>query len=110
MKTNLAIVLLTVLSIFLVSSCRTENILDYHNYDEYQLNQFHITKGNDTVAIVKSFEISYDNKKLIKEISLKLVPPYNWEYALPIIHMIHHQHPEWEIEIECDYETFTKIK
>ena len=60
---------------------------------------------NDVViAELSATELSWDNGRIVTEVTFKLTSPKYNEYALNIIKLVHNHNPKLEIEIELDYD------
>lgn len=80
--------------------CQTIKKADCSNWS---VDKMAILYQKDSVATLQAIEYSLDNKKLVKELTFKLLDLKHADKVTELIYFIHTKHPDWEIEI--DYPT-----
>ncbi|MEN9997594.1 MAG: hypothetical protein RI922_584 [Bacteroidota bacterium] len=91
----------------LITSC---NVLK-----EYDTNGFTITSNtvyydNIPMAELVGLEFAYDNRKLVKELTFKVLETADNNKINNLIAFLHTKHPEYEIEVEIPFEHIEKYK
>lgn len=107
---NMLIILLTVFTVGCVM--QGEMALKSYTTKDYHLDGIFVTKGNDgvgydTLARMTAFEIAYDNGIIVYEATFKLLDN-DTKHAGNIIKTVHESKPDWDVEVELDYENFFK--
>ena len=90
------VILLCLLSLGLFS-CNVLKNVDVEGFTSSDNTIFY--KG-EKMAVLSNIEYSLDNKKLVKEMTFKLVNQNHGDKVKNLIAYINQKHPDWEIEID----------
>ena len=80
-----------------LAACNTLRDLDTEGFTSTQNIIYY--KG-EKVAELSNIEYSLDNKKIVKELTFKLVNQNHGDKVRNLIYYISQKHPGWEIEID----------
>lgn len=99
---------LSLLLVLLVGCISQKNGLEQYQTEGYIFDQQHVIYGQDTIARLSSFELAYDNGKLVYEVTFIILKlDYN-DRAGDIIKVMHERKPDWDIEVQIDYSQYLK--
>jgi hypothetical protein len=58
------------------------------------------------MAVMSNVEFAYDDGKIVKEVTYRLVNDEHNEHVLGLIKYFRLRHPSWEIEVDVPYKSF----
>jgi len=90
------LILLYLLSLGLFSC----NVLKNVDVEGFTSNDNTIFFKGEKMAVLSNIEYSLDNKKLVKEMTFKLVNQDHGDKVKNLIAYINKKHPGWEVEID----------
>lgn len=92
---------LIVLFLFLTSCVSTFHGIDTSKFTFIDKTVFYNGKP---MAEITNVEYSYDNKKIVKEITLRLIDYSLGDKVKYMLAYIHQKQPKWEIEVDIPIE------
>ena len=69
-----------------------------------------VSYNNIPMAELEGLEFAYDNRKLVKELTFKVLETANNNKINNLIAFLHAKHPDYEIEVEIPFEDLEKYK
>jgi len=91
--------LIMLLALVLLTSCSE---LRHVSSDGLKYENGNIYYKGDVIAKLSGVEVSYDNRKLVTEVTFKLTSSEYNHLAYGIIKLITDKNPKWEVEVEVD--------
>ena len=89
------------LSLFLLNSC---SVLKEYSTEGFTIVDNTVSFNNVPMAELVGLEFALDNKKLVKELTFKVLGSSDNTKINNLIAYLHQEHPDYEIEIEIPFE------
>jgi len=99
--------LLFLISIIALTSC---NVLKEFDTTGFTIQGNTVSYNNVPMAELEGLEFAYDNRKLVKELTFKVLETADNNKINNLIAFLHEKHPEYEIEVEIPFEHIEKYK
>lgn len=95
------------LSIFFLNSC---SVLKEYSTEGFTIDNNTVSYNNVPMAELVGLEFAYDNKKLVKELTFKVLGSSDNTKINNLIAYLHQEHPNYEIEVEIPFEHIERFK
>jgi len=95
------------LSLFFLNSC---SVLKEYSTEGFTIDNNTVSYNNVPMAELVGLEFALDNKKLVKELTFKVLGSSDNTKINNLIAYLHAQHPDYEIEIEIPFERIEQFK
>lgn len=99
--------LLLLFTIVASTSC---NVLKEFDTTGFTIEGNTVSYNNVPMAELEGLEFAYDNRKLVKELTFKVLETADNNKINNLIAFLHAKHPEYEIEVEIPFEHIEKYK
>lgn len=90
-----------------MTSC---NVLKEYDTTGFSIAGNTVSFNNVPMAELVGLEFALDNKKLVKELTFKVLEGSNNDKINNLIAFLHAKHPEYEIEVEIPFEHIENYK
>lgn len=90
-----------------LTSC---NVLKEYDTNGFSIEGNTVSYNNAPMAELVGLEFALDNKKLVKELTFKVLETADNNKINNLIAYLHAKHPEYEIEVEIPFEELEKYK
>lgn len=90
-----------------LTSC---NVLKEFDTTGFTISGNTVSYNNIPMAELVGLEFALDNKKLVKELTFKVLETADNNKINNLIAYLHAKHPEYEIEVEIPFEELEKYK
>ncbi len=99
--------LLFLITLVVLTSC---NVLKEFDTTGFTIQGNTVSYNNVPMAELEGLEFAYDNRKLVKELTFKVLETSDNNKINNLIAFLHEKHPEYEIEVEIPFEHIEKYK
>ncbi len=99
--------LLFLFTLVALTSC---NVLKEFETTGFTISGNTVSYNNVPMAELEGLEFAYDNGKLVKELTFKVLENSDNTKINNLIAFLHEKHPEYEIEVEIPFEHIEKYK
>ncbi len=99
--------LLFLITLVVLTSC---NVLKEFDTTGFTIQGNTVSYNNVPMAELEGLEFAYDNRKLVKELTFKVLETADNNKINNLIAFLHEKHPEYEIEVEIPFEHIEKYK
>lgn len=89
------------LTLITLSSC---NVLKEFDTSGFSIDGNTVSYNNVPMAELVGLEFAYDDRKLVKELTFKVLDGSNVDKINNLIAFLHEKHPNYEIEVEIPFE------
>ena len=93
--------------LFATTSC---NVLKQYDTVGFTIEGNTVSYNNVPMAELVGLEFALDNKKLVKELTFRVLETSNNDKINNLIAFLHAKHPEYEIEVEIPFEHIEVFK
>ena len=100
-------IFISALFLFATTSC---NVLKEYDTNGFSIEGNTVSYNNAPMAELIGLEFALDNKKLVKELTFRVLETSNNDKINNMIAYLHAKHPEYEIEVEIPFEELEKYK
>jgi hypothetical protein len=90
-----------------LTSCK---VLKEYDTTGFTISGNTVSYNNVPMAKLEGLEFAYDNRKLVKELTFKVLETADNTKINNLIAFLHSKHPEYEIEVEIPFEELEKYK
>lgn len=94
-------IFISALVLFATTSC---NVLKEYDTTGFTIDGNTVSYDNAPMAELVGLEFALDNKKLVKELTFRVLETSHNDKINNLIAYLHAKHPEYEIEIEIPFE------
>lgn len=94
-----------IVTTFIVMGCAS-NPLRNISTDKFSFQGTDIYYDGKLMAVMGNIEIAYDDGKIVREVTYRLVNDEHNEHVLGLIKYFRLRHPSWEIEVDVPYKSF----
>jgi len=100
-------ILVSALLMMAITSC---NVLKEYDTTGFTIEGNVVSFNNAPMAELVGLEFALDNKKLVKELTFRVLETSNNDKINNLIAFLHAKHPEYEIEVEIPFEHIEVFK
>lgn len=97
-------------SALLMISMTSCNVLKKYDTAGFTIQGNVVSYDNKPMAELVGLEFALDNKKLVKELTFRVLETSNNDKINNLIAFLHAKHPEYEIEVEIPFEHIDNFK